>query len=345
MKRLKILTWVMLLAGLATLTGLVAWQGVDEVAGTIARGGWAMLLLALFFVPAMRDIRRVLAPAFPPGREPGYARAFGAMTVGIYANSLLPLADMGGEVIKARIVMKGGVSGADAGASVVLDKTIQTITLVCWAIIGLLTLLVALKAAGPAIYGGLIAVALLTLGTAGFIVVQHKGMFGGMAGLAERMTGSESWARIAGGARANSTVRCAISTAAAAGWRRPRRSASSGRFVLVGEVWLAAQLIGQTDRRAGGARLAQPGALDPLGCLPGSGRLRHSGGRLRRGRRADRHPAGHRAGALAGDPHPRRRGGRAGTGRLAVARRAAPCAAAAQYAITSGTNPATDGDA
>jgi len=243
MKRLKILTWVMLLAGLAVLTGLIAWQGVGEVSDTIARGGWPMLLLAFFFVPQCAIFAASWRLLFPPGREPGFVRAFGAMTVGIYANSLLPLADMGGEIIKARIVMKGGVSGADAGASVVLDKTIQTITLVCWAIIGLLTLL-ALKVAGPAIYGGAIAVALLTLGTAGFIVVQHKGMFGGMAGAAERMTGGESWARIAGGARElDRAVRDLYRN-------RGRLAAASairllGRFVLVGEIWLAAQLIGQ----------------------------------------------------------------------------------------------------
>jgi putative membrane protein len=242
MKSLKTLAWILALAGLAVLTGLVAWRGFDEVAGTIARGGWAMLLLALFFIPQCAVFALAWRLLFPPGRAPGFARAFSAMTVGIYANALLPVADVGGEIIKARIVMKGGTSGADAGASVVLDKTIQTITLVAWAIVGLLTLL-ALRVSGPSIYAGLIAVAALTMGVTGFIVVQHKGMFGGMAGLAARMTGSESWARLAGGGRA-------LDDAVRGLYRRRGRLVGScvirllGRLILVGEIWLAAQLIG-----------------------------------------------------------------------------------------------------
>jgi len=242
MKSLKTLAWLSLLAGLAVLTGLVAWRGFSEIAGTIAQGGWAMLLLGLFFVPQCAIFAAAWRLLFPVGRTPGFARAFFAMTVGIYANSLLPLADVGGEIIKARIVMKGGVNGADAGASVVLDKTIQTITLVAWAIVGILAL-VALKATGPTIYAGVIVAAALALGVTGFIVVQHKDMFGGMAGLGARLTGSETWVRLAGGARA-------LDDAIRELYRHRGRLAAScvirlvGRVVLVGEIWLAAQLIG-----------------------------------------------------------------------------------------------------
>lgn len=242
MKSLKTLAWVLMLAGLALLTGLVAWHGFGEVSAIIARGGWAMLLLSLFVVPQCAVFAVAWQLLFPPGRAPGFARAFYATGVGIYANSLLPVAEIGGEVIKARIAMKGGASGADAGASVVLDKTVQTITLVAWAIVGILTLL-ALKAGGPTVYAGIAVVAALTVGVAGFIVVQHKGMFGGMAGVGARLTGSETWVRLAGSARA-------LDDAIRALYRHRGRIAGScivrlaGRVILVGEIWLAAQLIG-----------------------------------------------------------------------------------------------------
>jgi putative membrane protein len=242
MKSLKTLAWVLMLAGLALLTGLVAWRGFGEISAIIARGGWAMLLLSLFVVPQCAVFAVAWQLLFPPGRAPGFVRAFFATAVGIYANSLLPVAEIGGEIIKARIAMKGGVSGADAGASVVLDKTVQTITLVAWAIVGILTLL-ALKASGPTVYAGIAVVAALTVGVAGFIVVQHKGLFGGMAGVGARLTGSETWVRLAGSARA-------LDEAIRGLYRHRARIAGSciirlaGRVILVGEIWLAAQLIG-----------------------------------------------------------------------------------------------------
>jgi len=242
MTSLKTLAWLLLLVGLAVLTGLVAWRGFGEIAAIIARGGWAMLLVALFFLPQCAIFAVAWRLLFPPGRAPGFVRAFYATTVGIYANSLLPVAELGGEVIKARIVMQGGASGADAGASVVLDKTVQTITLVAWAIVGIVTL-VALKASGPTVYAGIAVVAALAAGVTGFIVVQHKGLFGGMAGLGARLTGSERWVRLAGSARA-------LDEAIRELYRHRSRIAGScvvrllGRVLLVAEIWVAAQLIG-----------------------------------------------------------------------------------------------------
>lgn len=242
MKSLKSLSWIFLLAGLAGLTGLIAWQGVGEIGAIIARGGWAMLLLALFFIPQVLLFTVAWRFLFPAGNAPSFARAGSAMTVGMYANTLLPLAEIGGEVIKARIIMKGGTSGRDAGASVVLDKTVQTITLIVWALIGVAALIL-LNAKGPVVLGGLAGIALLTAGTVGFIIVQHKGMFGPMAHFGARFTGGDKWVRLAGGASA-------LDGAVRELYRHRGRLAASaairiiGRVVMVGEIWLAAMLIG-----------------------------------------------------------------------------------------------------
>jgi putative membrane protein len=242
MTSLKILAWVLLLAGLAVMTGLVAWHGFGEVAATIARGGWAMLLPSLVFIPQCVTFAIAWQLLFPPGRAPGFVRAFYGTAVGIYANSLLPMAEVGGEIIKARIVMKGGTSGVDAGASVVLDKTVQTITLVAWAVVGIAAL-IALDARGPTVYAGIAVVAALTAGLTGFIIVQHRGMFGSMAGLGARLTGSETWVRLAGSGRA-------LDEAIRELYRHRMRITGAclirlvGRVILVGEIWFVAQLIG-----------------------------------------------------------------------------------------------------
>ncbi len=242
MKSLKSLPLIFLLIGLAGLTGLIAWQGVGEIGAIIAKGGFAMLLLALFVVPQVVLFTVSWRFLFPAGAAPSFARAASAMTVGMFANTLLPVAEIGGEVIKARIVMKGGTSGRDAGASVVLDKTIQTLSLIAWALIGV-GALASLKANGPVIIGGLAGIALLTAGTVGFIIVQHKGMFGPMARFGARLTGGDKWVKLAGGAGA-------LDAAVRELYRHRGRLAASaairllGRVVLVGEVWLAAMLIG-----------------------------------------------------------------------------------------------------
>ncbi|MDH3232393.1 MAG: hypothetical protein OEQ29_02630, partial [Alphaproteobacteria bacterium] len=75
MKSLKTFAWLSLLAGLVVMTALVAWHGFGEVAGTIAQGGWAMLLLALFFIPQCAIFAVAWRLLFLPGRAPGFARA------------------------------------------------------------------------------------------------------------------------------------------------------------------------------------------------------------------------------------------------------------------------------
>ena len=242
MKSIKSLSWIFLLVGLAVMTGLIAWQGIGEIGAIIAKGGFAMLSLALFFIPQILLFTVSWRLLFPADATPTFVRAGSAMTVGMYANALLPVAEIGGEVIKARIIMQGGASGRDAGASVVLDKTIQTLSLIAWALVGI-GALVALNAKAPVVFGGLAGIGLLTAGTVGFIIVQHKGMFGPMARLGERFTGGETWARLAGGAHAldgavRELYRHRGRLAASAGFRL------LGRVVLVGELWLVGQLIG-----------------------------------------------------------------------------------------------------
>lgn len=242
MKSLKSLSWIFLLIGLAGLTGLIAWQGVGEIGNLIAKGGFAMLLLALFVVPQVGLFTTAWRFLFPAGQAPPFTRAASAMTVGMYANMLLPVAEIGGEVIKARIIMKGGTSGRDAGASVVLDKTIQTVSLIAWALVGVGALMV-LKANGPVVVGGLAGIALLTALTAGFIIAQHKGMFGPMARIGGRLIASDKSVELAGGARA-------LDGAVRELYRHRGRLAAAaairllGRVAMVGEVWLAAMLIG-----------------------------------------------------------------------------------------------------
>jgi putative membrane protein len=114
------------------------------------------------------------------------------MWMGRSVNALLPVASIGGEVVKARLLALNDTKAVDAGASVVVDKTVQALSLLLWSLIGVAAL-VALRADDELVAAALGGAALLAAGIAGFIVVQRAGTFGFLARSAAKVTGAASW--------------------------------------------------------------------------------------------------------------------------------------------------------
>jgi len=236
---MKILTAIGLLAGLAAATLLVAWQGFGTIGAALVSLGAGLLLLPLAFLPHLVFAAWSWGLLFSPGRAPGIAAALRAMWMGLSVDMLLPLASIGGEVVKVRVLMQAGVGGRDAGASVVVDKTVQAISLVLWGLIGI-AVLVAIEADRELVAGALIASALLAAGVGGFIFVQHAGTFGFLARFLGKTRASEAIA--AGAADLDGMIRAL--------YRRPGRILLASairllsRVALTAEVWLAAYFMG-----------------------------------------------------------------------------------------------------
>jgi putative membrane protein len=236
---MKILTAIGLLAGLAAATLLVAWQGFGTIGGALVSLGTGLLLLPLAFLPHLVFAAWSWSLLFRPGHAPGFATALRAMWMGLSVDMLLPLASFGGEVVKARVLMQAGVGGTDAGASVVVDKTVQAISLVLWGLIGI-AILFGIEADGELVTGALIASALLAAGVGGFIFVQQAGTFGFLAKVFGKTRASEGLA--AGAAGLDGMIRAL--------YRRPRRILLASairllsRVALTAEVWLAAYFMG-----------------------------------------------------------------------------------------------------
>ena len=112
------------LIGLGIVTVLVGWQGVSTIAEHLSAAGWSILLVALFIPPDLLLRTASFQLLFAPGRVPRFADTALAMWIGSSVNFLLPVASVGGEFVKARILTLRKVSGVDAAASVVLDKTL-----------------------------------------------------------------------------------------------------------------------------------------------------------------------------------------------------------------------------
>jgi putative membrane protein len=232
------------LVGLAALTAMVAWQGAATVAAGLASAGWGVLLLVVVYVPHLLLSTASWRLLFAAGRGPRFHQALYAKWIGASVNSLLPVANIGGELVKVRLLTWHAVRGTDAGASVVVDKTVQAISVLLWVMIGL-CLLVSLTADVDAIVAVLSGFAVAAVGIGAFLALQRAGALSRLVGAVARTTGSPRLARAAAeAARLDSTIRAL--------YDRPARIVLAvvlrlmGRVVLAGEVWLAATLMGHS---------------------------------------------------------------------------------------------------
>ncbi len=228
--------------GLSLAIGLVAWRGFDTVAAVIASAGWQLLWL----IPNALAVLVLTAVAwgclFAPEQRLPFSRLLYGSWVGDAVNHLLPVAQIGGELVKARLAARFGVSGSTATASVVVDKTVQALTTLLFVLMGL-ALFVHRTGGSGLVVGVLTLVGLVGLGVFTFYRLQRRGLFTLAAGLAERLGRESDLRGFTGGAAALDAAIHEIYTSpdrilAALLWRL------TSRLLLAGEVWFALLLMG-----------------------------------------------------------------------------------------------------
>ncbi len=236
----KIGLWVALLAGAALFAGLLAVRGVDDVLAAFATAGWGLALVAMLYAGALVVAGLAWASLFrpPPPRLPG---VLVLRWIAFSVNQLLPVAQLGGEVLRARLLAHRGVDAPTAGASVVVDMTLGLASQALFTLAGVALLALAGGAvglgAGIALIAAVAAMALV------FLRVQRRGFFSRLAGLVEKAAGGRDLTRVTGGA-------AALDAAVLAIYRRPGRIFAGflGRlavWVLFAlETWLIFHLIG-----------------------------------------------------------------------------------------------------
>lgn len=239
---MKIASYIGLIVGLAILTGLVVSEGVTNVFDLLVSTGWSLLWVPAIWFPTVLMNARCWQLLFAEEHAPSFFQAFYAQWMGRAVNTLLPVASIGGEVVKARVLVLWGIDAAHAAASAVVDKTVQVITIIVWGVIGV-SLLAVMALDSELVISSLIGIVLLAAGVAGFLVAQKAGIFGFVVRSAHKVTKSD----IVGGwvdkaEAVDAIVRQVYERigplAAATTWRM---------FALIlqsGEVWLAAYLLG-----------------------------------------------------------------------------------------------------
>ncbi|MBV9243852.1 MAG: flippase-like domain-containing protein [Methylobacteriaceae bacterium] len=168
--------WLFLLAlaGLCLAAALVAIYGAGEVAAAFVGAGWglaAVVLARAVQIASAGLAWRVVTPPAPPV-VPG--RFIFLRFIRESINALLPVAQIGGDLIGARLLTFYGPSGGLAGASVIVDIFIQVTSQFLYTLLGF-GILAALGGGSPLIasigYGLLVAIPILFA----FFLVQRAG--------------------------------------------------------------------------------------------------------------------------------------------------------------------------
>lgn len=124
------------LVGLAILIALIAYFGYASVLKAVANVGWGAAL-----VVAVRAISLCGAGAawwllLTPGADRGIWAFIGLRFIREAINTLVPVAQVGGDLIAARLLRSPKINGSLAVASVLIDIFVQVVTLAVFALIG-----------------------------------------------------------------------------------------------------------------------------------------------------------------------------------------------------------------
>src|SRR5574341_1441800 len=230
------------LVGVGLFTILLVYHGVREVGAALAAAGWGLMVVASFHVvPLVSNVLgwRVLLRRAHPAR---LRTLVWARWIGEAVNALLPVMQIGGNVVRASVLARRGVPAATAGATVVVDITLNVVAQILFTLFGLGLLLVQLG--GSAMIGPLlVGTTMMGLMLSGFYVAQHQGLFSVLTRFVAPIGRRLDWRGF--------TSEAAALDATVIRLYKDRRAvvATSGWHVLswfagAGEVWLALYFLG-----------------------------------------------------------------------------------------------------
>jgi putative membrane protein len=158
-------------------------------------------------------------------------------------NGLLPVAQVGGEFVRARLLARSGTPAPTAGASVVVDLTAGLVTQIAFAALGIVLLVQQLGHTGE-LLDLTVGLALFGLLLLAFALGQRRGLFALLARPVERLARGPAWRALIGNA-------AALDAEVALRYRRPRALALCAAWRALGwlaggvEIWLAFLVLGQ----------------------------------------------------------------------------------------------------
>lgn len=237
---MKWVSLVLFSAGLAGLLALVGYYGFADVGRVLASGAAGIAVVTLFHLLPMLADTMAWRWLLPRAHRGGLGDLLWMRWICESVNTLFPVAQVGGDVVRARLANQRGVPAADAAGTMIADLTTSAMMLVVFGGAGALLLWWRQGSAS----GGLFVALAVSAGMVGtFYFLQRAGLFSRLAWHAAQWMAHGYRDTILGGAdaldraldavymrRGDVLVSCAC--------------ALGGLTLGAGEVWLALHFLG-----------------------------------------------------------------------------------------------------
>jgi hypothetical protein len=112
------------------------YSGAGEVANAMLVVGWWLLPITAYHIVPMLFSALSWRELLPPATRPDVVSVTWIRWVRESINSLLPVANIGGDIASARLAHLRGVPGPQAAASMVVDTTVGVVTQMAFVIAG-----------------------------------------------------------------------------------------------------------------------------------------------------------------------------------------------------------------
>ena len=176
----------------AATAGLILWAGAGSVFGAFAAAGWGVLVVVVLRGIAVSAAGLGWFVLFPRELRPGALSCVLIRFLREGANGLLPITQVGGEVIGARVLTLSGSPASLSAASVIVDVLVQAVTQFLFAAVGLATL-ASLRDASAVRQTVAIVVAVAVPALGGFYLIQQPIGQRAIKSLLGRIVGEREW--------------------------------------------------------------------------------------------------------------------------------------------------------
>jgi putative membrane protein len=167
---------IALAGGALAATGLVAWYGAAAIGAEVWLAAWTLpAILAIHGVTQWLSAiawRQAVGGGGPAPCRLGLGGWFAIRVIRESVNGLLPVAQLGGNLVGIRLLMRRGVSGTAATAGTTIDVTIEAVSQLLFTLLGLAVLAAISREAGWAPWM-LASVAVMVAAIGVFLLAQH----------------------------------------------------------------------------------------------------------------------------------------------------------------------------
>jgi putative membrane protein len=228
------------LLGLAAVTGILVWSGIDPILAALRVAGWGIVWTSAYHVLPLLACCLGWQALMPGRKKPSIWFFLYILWMRGAVNNLMPVARVGGELVSVRAMMKHGMRKSYAVASTIVELTLSITAVFLFILSGILLLSLRIDDhdLGLKLAAGLMASMPLI---AALGIIQRIGFFGLLNKIFVLIL-RDRWTKFAGDARM-------LDRAIHAMYRRKRRIAICFFWQLVswsscaGEIWLALHFL------------------------------------------------------------------------------------------------------